>query len=86
MALAIRINEEEYKNEGQLIECEICMDEFSFESMVQVILTFRRYLPTKCADGHLFCSDCVKNWIQETVYGNAKAKLTCLNQDCEVIV
>eukprot|EP01127_Copromyxa_protea_P019945 TRINITY_DN6575_c0_g1_i2.p1 TRINITY_DN6575_c0_g1~~TRINITY_DN6575_c0_g1_i2.p1 ORF type:complete len:408 (+),score=52.94 TRINITY_DN6575_c0_g1_i2:683-1906(+) len=70
-AYALELNAEEYENEGQLIGCEICMDDHPFESMVH------------CHDGHLFCAGCVKSWIEETVYGNATTELKCLNADCE---
>ena len=54
------MNEDEYAETGQLIECGCCFDEFPFDIMVQ------------CYEGHLFCKNCLKGLTREAVYGEAK--------------
>jgi len=60
---------EEATLEGALITCGVCYCEQAFELMVQ------------CADGHLFCRDCLKNWAQEQLFGLGKTSLKCMSQE-----
>jgi TRIAD3 protein (E3 ubiquitin-protein ligase RNF216) len=65
--LALKLNEEEYAEKGQLIECGCCCYEFAFEQMIQ------------CTEGHLFCCNCLKKYIDETVFGKGQTNLRCMD-------
>lgn len=70
MKIAQQINESEYAETGQLIECGCCYSEVPFDFMVQ------------CYEGHLFCEDCLKNYANESVFGHGKVCNTffhCIN-------
>lgn len=51
------------------IECGCCCSEYSFEEMVQ------------CADGHLFCSSCLRRHVEESMFGSMQTNgsLPCMD-------
>ena len=56
--MAESINEREYMETDQGIECQCCYGEFAFENMAQ------------CSTGeHLFCVACLQSYAKESVYG-----------------
>eukprot|EP01039_Chlorochromonas_danica_P006965 gene6965-7706_t len=65
--LADELNEQLATEEGSLIECGCCFSEHPFERMVQ------------CSEGHLFCKNCLKHYAEQTVFGNGRSHLQCMN-------
>ncbi|KAK9383447.1 uncharacterized protein V2V93DRAFT_3422 [Kockiozyma suomiensis] len=51
------VNEDEYSQAGQLIECECCFGEYAWEDLAC------------CSDSHFFCRGCLENSVKEGVYG-----------------
>lgn len=69
--MAFKLNNEQYEDAGQMIECGCCYVEATFEDMVQ------------CLDGHLFCVSCLRSYAKEAVFGQGKAILSCMTSDCD---
>lgn len=69
--LAASLNNEQYEEEGQKIECGCCYGDAAFEDMVQ------------CQEGHLFCTSCLMNYAKEAAFGQGKAALTCMTDGCD---
>jgi len=69
--LAMSLNDEQYEEEGQKIECGCCYGDSAFEDMVQ------------CLEGHLFCASCLMNYAKEAAFGQGKAALTCMTDGCD---
>ncbi|XP_041473758.1 uncharacterized protein LOC121422663 [Lytechinus variegatus] len=71
--VALKLNEDQYEQEGQMIECGCCYLEVTFENMIQ------------CLEGHLFCQTCLQRYTKEAVYGQGKATLSCLEDGCDSV-
>lgn len=69
--LASSLNDKQYEEEGQKIECGCCYGDAAFEDMVQ------------CQEGHLFCASCLMNYAKEAAFGQGKAALTCMSDGCD---
>lgn len=69
--LALTINDKQYEEEGQKIECGCCYGDVAFEDMVQ------------CLEGHLFCASCLMNYAKEAAFGQGKATLVCMSDGCD---
>ncbi|XP_053381969.1 uncharacterized protein LOC123563992 [Mercenaria mercenaria] len=69
--VAVALNEQEYEDLGQCIECGCCFGEYPFEQMVQ------------CYEGHLFCENCLRQYAKESVFGQGKADLICMTELCD---
>ena len=54
-------------------ECGCCFTDFPVSESVA------------CGDGHLFCQDCLKNYVRAVVGGHGKSLLPCLGSDCEAL-
>ncbi|TFK39205.1 hypothetical protein BDQ12DRAFT_682354 [Crucibulum laeve] len=65
--LAQQINQEEYEENGDGIECSCCFDTCPIEKMVQ------------CPEAHLFCSSCITTYAS-TQLGSHSANLVCMHQ------
>jgi len=53
--------------EGNLIECGCCCAALAFERLVQ------------CSDGHLFCKDCLQRYAEQTLFGDGRSSLRCMD-------
>lgn len=68
---ASTLNDKQYEEEGQKIECGCCYGDAAFEDMVQ------------CLEGHLFCASCLMNYAKEAAFGQGKAALVCMSDGCD---
>lgn len=67
---AIAINNQQYEEDGQLIECGCCFGESPFDDMVQ------------CMEGHLFCSECLRSYSNVATFGGGSSSVVCMTTDC----
>lgn len=51
------------------VECECCFDDCNFEDMVS------------CNHGHLFCTGCMTNYVNEQLFGKNRSELKCLSSE-----
>ena len=65
--LAEELNEKEYEETGQGIECGCCCCEYPFDEMVQ------------CLEGHLFWKSCLKKYVEESVFGQGQIDVHCMD-------
>eukprot|EP01038_Epipyxis_sp_PR26KG_P004726 gene4726-6631_t len=62
------LNEKIAEDEGGMIECGCCCCDYPFEKMIS------------CDEGgHLFCKTCVLKYVEQTVFGDNKSVVKCLN-------
>eukprot|EP00611_Tribonema_gayanum_P019564 TRINITY_DN340_c4_g1_i1.p1 TRINITY_DN340_c4_g1~~TRINITY_DN340_c4_g1_i1.p1 ORF type:complete len:679 (-),score=238.88 TRINITY_DN340_c4_g1_i1:932-2968(-) len=66
-AMARKLNEEEAEAAGCMYECGCCCSEAPFEEMIS------------CAEGHMFCANCLKRFVEERLYGLGRAELSCMD-------
>eukprot|EP01034_Spumella_vulgaris_P031555 gene31555-38974_t len=64
---AEELNMQEAEDEGALIECGCCCGDYPFDSLVQ------------CTEGHLFCKQCLQRYVEQTVFGDGRSVLKCMN-------
>lgn len=60
--LALQLNHNEYELLSQLIECQCCFGDYTFEELAQ------------CSLGHLFCKSCVERALSEGIYGQGNLR------------
>ncbi|KAL0071545.1 hypothetical protein AAF712_001402 [Marasmius tenuissimus] len=65
--LAQQLNQQEYEENGDGIECGCCFSTYPFDKMVQ------------CEDGHLFCTDCMTSY-SENLLGSHNVSIVCMDQ------
>ncbi|KII87947.1 hypothetical protein PLICRDRAFT_176699 [Plicaturopsis crispa FD-325 SS-3] len=66
-AAAEELNEQEYEECGDGIECGCCFSTYPFDKMVQ------------CPDAHLFCTTCMTTYAS-TLLGSHDANIVCMDQ------
>ncbi|KAJ3937045.1 MAG: hypothetical protein NXY57DRAFT_982937 [Lentinula lateritia] len=72
-AVAERVNQQEYEECGDGIECGCCFTTFPFDKMIQ------------CPDAHLFCSDCMSSYA-ENLLGAHNINIVCMDQsECKLL-
>jgi hypothetical protein len=72
LEVAQKLNYKQYQIMNQLIDCQCCFVESTFENMVQ------------CTNGHLFCKECIERTVSIGMYetGTVRGKrLDCLSSE-----
>ncbi|KAJ4488145.1 hypothetical protein J3R30DRAFT_3433416 [Lentinula aciculospora] len=67
VAVAEQINQQEYEDCGEGIECGCCFTAYPFDKMIQ------------CPDAHLFCSECMSSYA-ENLLGSHNININCMDQ------
>lgn len=62
-----RLRDEQAAIEGTQVECGCCCGDVAFENSVQ------------CTEGHLFCKNCLQKYVEESVFGNGRSLIKCMN-------
>ncbi|KAF9264839.1 hypothetical protein L218DRAFT_861859 [Marasmius fiardii PR-910] len=65
--LAEKLNDQEYEENGDGVECGCCFSTYAFDKMVQ------------CEDGHLFCTECMTSYA-ENLLGSHNVSIICMDQ------
>ena len=60
--------DEEAERTGNVMECGCCFCDVPLTRMVQ------------CAEGHLFCTDCIKHYVEEAAFSSGQTTVHCLDQ------
>ena len=60
--------DEEAERTGNVMECGCCFVDVPMTRMVQ------------CAEGHLFCADCIKHYVEESAFSSGQTTVHCLDQ------
>ncbi|KIJ11696.1 hypothetical protein PAXINDRAFT_84162 [Paxillus involutus ATCC 200175] len=66
-ALADELNEEEYEDNGEGIECGCCFSSYPFDKMIQ------------CPEAHLFCKSCMTSYASNQL-GEHNPNIICMDQ------
>ncbi|CAD5123798.1 DgyrCDS12109 [Dimorphilus gyrociliatus] len=65
-------NHDFLEDDSEPVECGCCFSDIAFRDMIQ------------CADGHLFCKDCLRNYAKEAIFGGGgQSILQCMNAECD---
>lgn len=70
--IAEELNNELAAAEGTAVECGCCCCEYAFDNMRQ------------CSEGHLFCKTCLSKYIEQTIFGDGRSVIKCMNTEGEV--
>jgi len=68
---ATKLNETQYEEQGQGIECCCCFESVPFEAL------------TQCNAGHLFCLNCIKEYVERTVFGEERNDIHCMDSESQ---
>lgn len=60
--------DEKAEREGNVMECGCCFVDVPMTRMVQ------------CGEGHLFCADCIKRYVEESAFSSGQTTVHCLDQ------
>lgn len=60
--------DEEAERTGNVMECGCCFTDTPMTRMVQ------------CTEGHLFCSDCLRHYVEEAAFSSGQTTVHCLDQ------
>lgn len=67
--MAEELNVQLAEEDGAMLECGCCFSEYPFEALIQ------------CSEGHLFCKNCLKHYVEETVFGGGRSTIKCMSSE-----